>query len=841
MPGGSTTSSGAYKGYMAQSIHRDHFHPPVVSLNYGKNMNLESSTPQTSQNLTFKSRAVDIIVLLFMGGWCVALSAGVQFAFTMINELIFEEFQVDRILIIGGISAGYLLLTGLPILLLSIFWKNPRFKAVYRTLLAGIILGICLLPIRLTGYTGSQPAAILQIAGSAIFLIGFGLWNQRRESDSSPLQQKSSLILRALAIGALNCVPWLLWGALGSPMDTLLNFLAAGVMGFAAAAILCKLLWADFARYPGTKNRDILLGGAAANLILLILATSAAQNNLNLLLAVVLPSIAWGSAAFAARADAEQRSKLTLPIGIIFTLVAAFPMMLIDPDELAMTITMGTGELIQWAAMAAGFAVLINLWLTIVLWLTCRKKIVPVKKIVWAAVATIYVLMAILYATSRPGFFGDQIFVILKDQTDVSSAKDNPNYNERRNQVYTTLTAEAEKSQKRLRAKLDQFHIGYKPYYLVNAMEVDAGPLARLWLQSQPEVDRILDSPHLRPLPFKVPAPKGSDEQPAGIPWNVSMIGADRVWQDFNVTGTGIVVGNSDTGVDANHPDLSEQYRGAKSGNDYNWYDPWNASNSPVDTVGHGTHTTGTILGTRTGIAPGAQWIGCVNLARNLGNPAYYLDCMQFMLAPFPEGGDPFTDGKPEKGAMVLNNSWGCPDVEGCDAEVFLPAVKALKDAGIFVEVSAGNSGYTGCGSVRDPLAIYSETFTTGAVDANGDLSMFSSLGPVTVDGSNRTKPDLVAPGENVISTYPGGTYSIASGTSMAGPHTVGVVALMWSANPALIGDIDKTEEILRDTATPYQGTVSKCDAAGQTPNNGAGYGILNAYGAVKAAVDAGK
>ena len=201
-----------------------------------------------------------------------------------------------------------------------------------------------------------------------------------------------------------------------------------------------------------------------------------------------------------------------------------------------------------------------------------------------------------------------------------------------------------------------------------------------------------------------------------------------------------------------------------------------------MDTSGHGTHTLGSIVGQRTGVAPGAQWIGCVNLARNLANPALYLDCLQFMLAPFPAGGDPFTDGDPTRSAHVLNNSWGCPELEGCDANILLDAVQALRAAGIFVVVSAGNEGPS-CESVRNPLALYNEVLSVGAIDQRGNLAEFSSRGPVTVDASGRIKPDLVAPGVDILSTMPGDSYEYNQGTSMAGPHVTGVVALLWSAN----------------------------------------------------------
>jgi subtilisin family serine protease len=398
------------------------------------------------------------------------------------------------------------------------------------------------------------------------------------------------------------------------------------------------------------------------------------------------------------------------------------------------------------------------------------------------------------------------------------------------------LVDHANSSQVDIKQTLDQLGVDYQSYYLVNGLSVDAGPLLRLWLDSRPEVDRVLQNPVLRPLRAPAPVAHGSLQSPDSPLWNLQLIGADRVWQEFAVTGEGITIGQSDSGVDGTHPELADSYRGKSDGADFNWYDPWYMSEQPVDIGGHGTHTLGTILGASTGVAPGAEWIGCVNLARNLANPSLYLDCLQFMLAPFPQGGDPFVDGDPALAADVLNNSWGCPPIEGCDPETFLAAVRALKKAGIFVVASAGNEGPL-CESVSDPLALYDEVLSVGALDNSGTLALFSSVGPVTVDGSGRVKPDLLAPGVTVMSTFPGNSYEYLDGTSMAGPHVAGVVALMWSANPELLGDIDQTEQILLQTATPYQGPIPACGAQEQAPYNGTGFGVVDAYAAIEAAV----
>jgi subtilisin family serine protease len=357
-----------------------------------------------------------------------------------------------------------------------------------------------------------------------------------------------------------------------------------------------------------------------------------------------------------------------------------------------------------------------------------------------------------------------------------------------------------------------------------------------LWLERRPDVDRVIDNPILRPLPSPEETKYGNDDGPKEPTWNLTRIGADRVWRDFGVDGEGIVIGHADSGVQGTHPELLASYRGYNSGDDYNWYDPWYGSLSPTDPSGHGTHTLGTILGARTGVAPGAQWFGCANLARGLGNPALYLDCLQFLLAPYPAGGDPFTDGDPSRSAHVINNSWLCPEIEGCDDMTLIEAVKALRQAGIFMVVAAGNEG-PWCGSIRFPPATFDEVFSVGAINRNGDIASFSSIGPVESDARGRIKPDLVAPGDGILSAFPQDTYEIQAGTSMAAPHVAGVVALMWSANPSLVGDIEQTEKILAETASPYLGRQHACVDGDKVPNNGSGYGVLNAYEAVKTAL----
>jgi hypothetical protein len=106
----------------------------------------------------------------------------------------------------------------------------------------------------------------------------------------------------------------------------------------------------------------------------------------------------------------------------------------------------------------------------------------------------------------------------------------------------------------------------------------------------------------------------------------------------------------------------------------------------------------------------------------------------------------------------------------------------------------------------------------------------------VTSDGSGRLKPNISAPGVNVRSSVPGNGYAEDSGTSMAGPHVVGTVALLWSAVPSLARQIDQTKTVLEQSANPnVHLALQVCGGISSTtiPNNSFGYGAVDALAAV--------
>jgi subtilisin family serine protease len=443
-----------------------------------------------------------------------------------------------------------------------------------------------------------------------------------------------------------------------------------------------------------------------------------------------------------------------------------------------------------------------------------------------------------------------EFLVVLQQQADLNRAESLSTKLEKGRYVYRTLWDTAQTTQAPLIAWLKARGVEYRSYYIVNLIWVKADRDVALDLAARSDVARLVGNPQIRALPPRPIGPAAPDRSaaPDAVEPNITYVNAPQVWA-MGYTGQGIVVGGQDTGYQWDHPALKNHYRGwngSTASHDYNWHDSIHSgggscganSPAPCDDNSHGTHTMGTAVGddggtNQIGMAPGAKWIGCRNMNQGAGTPATYLECFEFFLAPYPVGGTP-AQGNPALAPDVTNNSWGCPTSEGCDVNSLTLAVQAQRAAGIMTVVSAGNDG-PACSTITDPPSFYAEVYSVGALNTGTDtIASFSSRGPVTVDGSNRRKPDISAPGTSIRSSVPGSSYQSAgwSGTSMAGPHVAGAVALLWSAHPWLKNQIAATENLLNNSAVHV--SSSACSSSGW-PNNTYGYGRLN----VKAAVDA--
>lgn len=428
---------------------------------------------------------------------------------------------------------------------------------------------------------------------------------------------------------------------------------------------------------------------------------------------------------------------------------------------------------------------------------------------------------------------------------------------DQRRAVFSALQATAQESQQPVKALLESRQgravASYQPLLIVNAIAVEADLSTVVALAQRRDVARIAANYPLFPVPYQ---PEEHPPIGTGITanWNTEQVQAQKVWQELNVRGEGAVVGSFDTGVNASHPALREQYRGNQGGtrqHDYNWFEPdpnlypdGNLGSSlsavPYDCAysDHGTHTTGTMVGFdgsrgdgAIGMAPAAQWIAVPGICEDtmpggIQDDIGGLKAFQWFLCPTDLTGDLAT-ADCAKAPDAINNSWGTANPVD---DTFEEALKALRTAGIAPVFAAGNPD-AGDGSIGAPGNI-PEAITVGATDYQDRITYFSAIGPSFYPGEQ--KPEFTAPGWFVLSAADGDRYSRKSGTSMAAPHVAGLIALLVSAD---LQDgfrdynVDELEKVMAATAK---------DLGDPGPDPIYGYGRIDAYEAVRTVLRAG-
>jgi serine protease len=255
-------------------------------------------------------------------------------------------------------------------------------------------------------------------------------------------------------------------------------------------------------------------------------------------------------------------------------------------------------------------------------------------------------------------------------------------------------------------------------------------------------------------------------------------IGAPAAWNTS--TGTGhTIVAVIDTGVDYNHPDLkANMWKNSREiagngidddGNGYRddvyGYDFANNDSNPIDDNGHGTHVSGTIgaIGDNGVGVAGIDWHTKIMALKFLDSSGSgYLSnavrALNYAVA---------------NGAKVVNNSYGGG---GYDAAM-QTAINNARTHGVIVVAAAGNDGTNNDTTPSYPANYAGDNvIAVAATDRNDRLASFSNYGRTTVD--------IAAPGVAIYSTLPNGQYGTYSGTSMATPHVVGAIALVWDAHP---------------------------------------------------------
>lgn len=242
------------------------------------------------------------------------------------------------------------------------------------------------------------------------------------------------------------------------------------------------------------------------------------------------------------------------------------------------------------------------------------------------------------------------------------------------------------------------------------------------------------------------------DQQVKEVPKGVEMIQAPLIWS--KTKGKGIKIAVLDTGCDVNHPDLKERIVGGRNFTDDDGSDP----DIYTDYNGHGTHVAGTIAATENdngviGVAPEADLL-IIKVLNKRGSGQYEWIINGILYAI-------------EQHADIISMSLGGPE----DTPELHEAIQKAVAANILVVCAAGNEGdgddktdelgYPGC---------YNEVISVGAINLERKSSRFSN---------SNNEVDLVAPGEEILSTFPDGKYATLSGTSMAAPHVTGALALI--------------------------------------------------------------
>jgi subtilisin family serine protease len=278
--------------------------------------------------------------------------------------------------------------------------------------------------------------------------------------------------------------------------------------------------------------------------------------------------------------------------------------------------------------------------------------------------------------------------------------------------------------------------------------------------------------------------------------WHLSDINVAAA-RSKGLTGSGVLVGVLDTGVDAAHPELGGRVRAFQEF-DMNGVEVTSNAHDPGD---HGTHVCGLIAGSSCGVAPDAELAVASVLTEETpdGYAGYLVQIAAgldwLLTSNFRGTGDPGVD--------LLSASLGGT---GYDDYLYQPLADARLTTGTLMIAAIGNAGRRGANHHGSP-ANYDLCVGVGASDRNGTVARFSDWGTVSQHKSI-SKPDICAPGAGVWSSVPGGEYEAMDGTSMATPIVAGAAALLLQQNAALGASADGLRNALLNlSTTPPRGS----------------------------------
>jgi subtilisin len=292
----------------------------------------------------------------------------------------------------------------------------------------------------------------------------------------------------------------------------------------------------------------------------------------------------------------------------------------------------------------------------------------------------------------------------------------------------------------------------------------------------------VQDSPHATTIQEDVAVP-------ADLAQSAPKVQAPTMWAN-NFTGAGKTIAVLDTGVDRFHPFLGgrvvEEACYSSTSNCPNGQKTQAGTNSAAPCTyaangcRHGTHVAGIAAGQGSnfsGVAPNANIMAVQVFSRITGtdcNSAFEDPCARTYTSDQIAGLERVYQLRNTRSFAAVNMSIGGGRYfDYCDTDSRKPIIDNLRSAGIATVIAAGNDSHTD--SVSAPGCI-STAVTVGSTTKQDTLSSFSNM-------SNMV--DLLAPGESITSSVPGGGFAIFDGTSMAAPHVAGAWALLEEQNPA--------------------------------------------------------
>jgi hypothetical protein len=378
--------------------------------------------------------------------------------------------------------------------------------------------------------------------------------------------------------------------------------------------------------------------------------------------------------------------------------------------------------------------------------------------------------------------------------------------------VIAKLKAEAARTQEPILAYLSEKADAkvLNTFWLTNVILVEAETSTIREMATFTDVSKILPVFNLTVQATNRMKPADGVGASQEATWNIEKVRAPEVWANLGIIGEGIKFATTDTGVDITHQDLvgtlftadpdDPKYPGG-------WVEFDSAGNpiwsTPHDSWIHGTATYGTIVGDAkgpygaVGMAPGATGMHALSLPGGVGTFPQVIAGLEWVLEPYDE------DGNIYDMPLVSSHSWGAG---GYRSELIEP-IRNMWYAGHAVFASIGNYGEGYSGS---PGNIY-ETIGVGATDINDYVASWSSgewiyktdfPDPPEDWPDQWIKPEISAPGDNVIVPIPGDQYMFWGGTSFSSPHAAGAAVLMLSGNPSLTPE--EVQEALQETAVWY-------------------------------------